>query len=229
MRLRGYKHYYSNMKISVEVIKSEEKYLSSLESFFKEKWGDTKLWSHDLSHHKRVWEFAKELLHYAEIQDNHFIGELLIACFLHDLGMSADPGERHGHHSRKLCEEFLSDNNMDPADYADLLEAIENHDNKEYTDSPSGNNLLQLLSVADDLDAFGYTGIYRYLDIYRERGIKPEVLIPMVLKNAANRYNNLKKNFSNYPELIRRHHSRYIVLSDFFENLHSEISGDDLC
>ena len=31
-----------------------------------------------------------------------------------------------------------------------------------------------ILSVADDLDAFGFTGIYRYLEIYLTRGINPE-------------------------------------------------------
>jgi hypothetical protein len=31
--------------------------------------------------------------------------------------------------------------------------------------------MLTILSVADDLDAFGYIGIYRYIEIYLERGI----------------------------------------------------------
>ena len=35
-------------------------------------------------------------------------------------------------------------------------------------------NLLTILSVADDLDAFGFIGIYRYSEIYLTRGIDPE-------------------------------------------------------
>lgn len=40
---------------------TEEKYLRLPEDFFNEKWGDTKLWSHDLSHHKRVWNYAADI------------------------------------------------------------------------------------------------------------------------------------------------------------------------
>ena len=36
------------------------------------------------------------------------------------------------------------------------------------------NDLLTILSVSDDLDAFGYIGIYRYTEIYLTRGIDPE-------------------------------------------------------
>ena len=118
------------MKISVEVIKSEEKYLSVIEAFFKEKWGATKLWSHDLSHHKRVWNYAKELLQYIGDADQLFIEKLLIACYLHDIGMAIDKGEKHGIQSRKICESFLEENKISPAHYADLIQAIEYHDNK---------------------------------------------------------------------------------------------------
>ena len=102
------------MKISSAVRKSEEKYLSSVEAFFKDKWGETKLWSHDLSHHRRVWDYAKELLQYAGDTDQLFIEKLLIACYLHDIGMSIDPGEKHGIRSRVICELFLKENKIIP-------------------------------------------------------------------------------------------------------------------
>lgn len=207
------------MKISVEVIKSEEKYLSSIEAFFKKKWGDTKLWSHDLSHHRRVWNYAKELLTCIGDADQLFIEKLLIACYLHDSGMSIDPGEKHGIRSRVICESFLKENKIIPADYADLIQAIEYHDNKEYTDSPVDDKLLLLLSVADDLDAFGYTGILRYADIYLERGVSITDLGKMVIENSGKRFQNFEKAFSGYSELVERHRIRYQALISFYSEL----------
>jgi HD superfamily phosphodiesterase len=217
------------MNSSDSITQAEKKYLTLLESFFMQKWGETKLWSHDLSHHRRVWSYAKELLQYKDISDPLFVEKLLITCYLHDAGMAINPGSNHGQSSRKLCKEFLVKKKMNLSDYPDVLEAIGNHDNKEYADSPSENKLLLLLSVADDLDAFGYTGIYRYLEIYLVRGINPENIGPSVLKNTALRFNNFKNNFKNYPELVKKHQSRYIVLIDFFENLNSELSESDHC
>jgi len=159
------------MKISNLINITEKKYLTTLEVFFMEKWGDTKLWSHDLSHHKRVWNYAKELLNYSDEVDNQFIEKLLIACYLHDIGMVIERGEKHGIQSRRLCEEFLSRNEMNTSDFTDLLHVIEYHDNKNYQDSSGQNILFTILTVADDLDALGYIGIYRYAEIYLLRGV----------------------------------------------------------
>jgi HD superfamily phosphodiesterase len=94
----------------------------SLRCFFTLKWGDTLLWSHDLEHHRRVWYYAKEILEaeagktVIETKDSGTekitrngkidIDKLIIACFLHDLGMSEDQGVRHGHISRELGISF---------------------------------------------------------------------------------------------------------------------------
>jgi len=207
------------MNITDIILKSEEEYLSIIEAFFKMKWGETKLWSHDLSHHRRVWNYAKELLQYMGDTDQLFIEKLLIACYLHDIGMSIDPGEKHGIRSRMICELFLKENKIIPADYADLIQAIEYHDNKEYTDSPVDDKLLLLLSVADDLDAFGYTGILRYADIYLERDVSITDLGKMVIENSGKRFQNFEKAFSDYPELVERHRTRYQALTCFYSEL----------
>lgn len=204
---------------------AEGRYLALLESFFIDKWKNTRMWSHDLSHHHRVWQYAKELLRFTDtVPDEDFMDKLLIACYLHDIGMAEDRGEKHGINSRKLCEEFLSGINKEPDDFADLLHVIESHDNKSYAGSSVHSRLFLLLSAADDLDAFGYTGIYRYLDIYLARGIEPGKIAPQILKNAASRFEYFEHNFSNYPELISSHRQRYNVLRDFFKNLGSELS-----
>jgi hypothetical protein len=108
------------------------------------------------------------------------------------------------------------------SDYQDILEAIDNHDNKEYSDSPVNNKLLILLSAADDLDAFGYTGIYRYIEIYLARGIQPGKLGQMARENAEKRFNNFSLNFAHYPELVRKHKARYMLLDEFFKGFCTE-------
>ncbi|MGD0341861.1 MAG: HD domain-containing protein, partial [Bacteroidales bacterium] len=187
---------------------------------------DKRLWSHDLSHHRRVWEYARELLQNIgpeEINTNNlFIEKLIIACYLHDIGMSVDTGERHGRHSRKLCEQFLAENDLNPSDYTDVLDAIENHDNKDYTDSPVNDRLLMLLSVADDLDAFGYIGIYRYIEIYLARGIQPDKIGSIIRDNAARRFRNFESIFGRFPELISKHRIKFLVLDNFFKEFNSE-------
>jgi len=210
------KKYQCYMDLTDIINKSEEKYLLSVEAFFKDKWGDTKLWSHDLSHHRRVWEYAKELLQYSGDTGQLFIEKLLIACYLHDIGMSIDPGEKHGIRSRMICELFLEENKIISTDYADLLQAIENHDNKNYSDSTLKNRLLLLLSAADDLDAFGYTGILRYADIYLERDVSITDLGRMVIENSGNRFQNFEKAFSDFPGLVEKHRTRYQVLHRFY-------------
>ncbi len=151
-----------------------------------------------------------------DISDPLFVEKLLIACYLHDVGMAIDTGSKHGHLSRKICEDFIFQEKIDPADYADLLEAIENHDNKEYKGNQQDNRLLLYLTVADDLDAFGYTGILRYADIYLERGVSLTDLGGMVMENSGKRFQNFEKAFSDYPELVEKHRTRYQVLLRFF-------------
>jgi HD superfamily phosphodiesterase len=214
------------MNIINSIYKTEKKYLPELEAFFLDKWGETKLWSHDLSHHKRVWNYAKEiLLLYDDQADKLFVDKLLITCYLHDLGMSIDPGSKHGLSSKMLSAEFLIKNMMNMSDYPDILEAIENHDNKEYIDSPSHNKLLLLLSVADDMDAFGYIGIYRYIEIYLARGVQPDKIGPMILENAARRFKNLESVIGRFPGLLEKHRIRYLVLESFFKEFGSELES----
>ncbi len=206
-----------------EIISSTEKlYLTLLEEFFVRKWGDTVLLSHDLSHHKRVWEFAKELLECSEEKeiDDMFVVKLLISCYLHDIGMSSDQGVNHGSQSRKSAEEFLESNNLKISDFKDVLYAIESHDNKDYVKKISDNMLLKILSIADDLDAFGQTGIERYIEIYRARGIPEQHIGSSILENAAARFGHFELFATGKPELFGKHKKRYLVLREFFENFY---------
>lgn len=219
------------MNISQQIQKAENALKYPLEVFFSEKWGKTRLFSHDIDHHRRVWRYAKELLEAINSPggtfDPEFQGKLMIACYMHDLGMSADPGIRHGIHSRELCRQFLQKNYPDKPGYEDLLDAVENHDNKEYTtESQSENEILRLLSAADDLDAFGYIGIYRYIEIYAARGIRPELLGFEIKKNALGRFRNFERNLVAYPELISKYRKKYLILDNFFTRYNKELASN---
>ncbi len=219
------------MNISQQIQKAENALKYPLEDFFAERWGKTHLFSHDIDHHRRVWRYAKELLEVINSHGETFIPEfprkLMIACYMHDLGMSSDPGIRHGIHSRELCRQFLLKNFPDEPGCEDLLDAVENHDNKEYNpDDSSGNEILRLLSAADDLDAFGYIGIYRYIEIYLARGIRPELIGFEIKKNALGRFRNFERNFGAYPDLISKYRKKYLILDNFFTRYNKELASD---
>ncbi|HBZ20410.1 MAG TPA: hypothetical protein DEO60_04715 [Bacteroidales bacterium] len=86
------------------------------------------------------------------------------------------------------------------------------------------NEVLKILSVADDLDAFGYIGIYRYLEIYIARNIRPEVIGEEIRKNALRRFQNFEIKYRNFPELIEKHRERFLILDDFFVRYNKEAS-----
>ena len=142
---------------------------------------------------------------------------------MHDIGMSVDPGIRHGRYSRELCWQFLSKNKLPPGDWKIVLEAIENHDNKDYAGINSMNKVLQVLSVADDLDAFGYIGIFRYSEIYLTRGTDPKKIGYLIRENAGKRFENFISTFGYNIELAKKHQNRFTILDDFFSNYNDQL------
>ena len=137
--------------------------------------------------------------------------------------MSVDPGIKHGKYSKDLCLKFLDANNLPENDYLNALEAIEYHDNKDYSSSIFMNDLLTILSVADDLDAFGCTGIYRYSEIYLTREIGFEQIGYMIRENARKRYDNFIKSFGSVDELVMKHRERYYLLDMFFTRYNEQL------
>jgi HD superfamily phosphodiesterase len=208
------------------ITEAEKKHLENVRSFLAEVTKDTGLDSHGLDHHLRVWQYARQLLELKTLNAGSFpkaTGEkLLLAAMLHDSGMSIDPGPVHGIHSRKLCEKYLIRYRLPLPDYYDLLDAIENHDDKEYRLKGDRPLLDRLLAVADDLDAFGIIGIYRYLEIYIARRIPFELLGEKILPNAVSRYNNLLPEIEDYKEYCKVHTDRYNTLLDFLGRYNSQ-------
>jgi HD superfamily phosphodiesterase len=208
-----------DLKTSVESAEIQLKQI--LESFFISHYDENSLPSHGIDHHRRVWKNAAELLLFlAEkklVDDDRLPVKLLIASYLHDIGMSVEKGVRHGRYSRELCNVFFSENGIDANSLADVLDAIENHDNKEYTTKISKYNLLSILSVADDLDAFGFSGIFRYAEIYLARGIDFHDLGTLIQQNAVTRYNNFVNTFGFLEDMKLKQKARLDILNQFYD------------
>jgi HD superfamily phosphodiesterase len=215
------------MKFTRQIESAEKQYLQILEEFFISVYDEKTLSSHGIEHHRRVWKYSKELLKILPLtstrQTSRLAAELIIACYMHDVGMSVDPGVKHGKYSRELCSRFLSNNHMPRSEWDIVLEAIENHDNKDYTGIKSMNVILQVLSVADDLDAFGYIGIFRYSEIYLTRGTDPEKIGYMIRKNAGKRFENFIKTFGSESEIVQKHKKRYEILDEFFSKYNEQL------
>lgn len=207
---------------------AEEQWLFPLFNHCHELFSGVFLPSHDHQHHYRVWSHAKNLiLMLAESGcrvSTDLPQKLILAAFFHDTGLTCTTSEKHGMESKRLCEEFFrrGDHPL-PAGFSEILEAIEHHDDKSpRMDSLFGNpdqQVLQLLGTSDDLDAFGYTGIYRYAEIYLCRNINPKELPVRILENLNNRFNNLKNIFEPLPNFIKRQEIRYWITYEFYLGL----------
>jgi HD superfamily phosphodiesterase len=215
------------MDLSYRIISAETELIEDLEGFFTEIFKSVNLASHALDHHKRVWKYARELILFPavsdQINDELFPNNLLIASYLHDSGMSVDHGTRHGVHSRRFCEQFLKKYKLSVKDYTIALDAVENHDNKDYSTSSFNSQLLNILSIADDLDAFGNIGIYRYLEIYLARNKPFDQIGYLILENVKKRFDNLSQSLEFLPGFIEKQKIRYEIISSFFTSYNYQI------
>jgi HD superfamily phosphodiesterase len=181
-----------------KIEQAEDKWLHLVKVYLSKLFKDCWLPSHDIKHHERVWKNACFLDH--TINDEHFYEKLLIACFFHDVGLTVTKDKSHGLESRRFCERFLQvSHQMVDFETEQLLEAIENHDDKDYSSlmQAQSNHLLDVLAVADDMDAFGALGVYRYIEIYLLREVH-EQLNQKILNNALKRYNHCLKYYHYY-------------------------------
>jgi hypothetical protein len=104
-----------------------------------------------------------------------------------------------------------------------VLEAIEHHDNKDYNNKLLSNDLLTILSVSDDLDAFGFSGIFRYAEIYLTRGINPGKIGYLIRENSKKRFDNFVMKFGYDSEIVKKHIKRYYTLDNFFERYNEQL------
>ncbi|MBN1117368.1 MAG: HD domain-containing protein [Bacteroidales bacterium] len=198
-------------ELETNIAKAETLWYKSLYSEIETLFAAGDLPSHDHTHHKRVWEFARELLVAYNISDYPFIEGLLFACFFHDSGLSKTTDEKHGMESWLLLESFLSEKNIELNELLEpVREAVIEHDNKEYTNTGQAENLIyKLLAVADDLDAMGALGVLRYIEIYDRRGIDKKDMVEKIISNLNMRYWFVESKLNFDTDLLQRHKQRY--------------------
>jgi hypothetical protein len=184
-----------------------------------------------------VWSHARELLSQLEksgkTANEKDVEKLLIAVFFHDTGMSETLQKEHGQISRRIAKDFLKDKQLHSADLDEILDAVENHDKKDYKPSVSGKNelsLQKLLNISDDLDALSFIGAYRYTEIYLLRNIPVKDLSDAVLENLQKRFQHMKEYISFSPAFSKAQNLRYMATRNFFKDLSFQIKqvGDDL-
>ena len=149
----------------------------------------------------------------------------MIASFFHDLGMAQSPREDHGRLGRELCQSWFSESGHNPpAGMESILEAIEWHDTKEariYPKAGSPPGILGILSVADDLEAMGIIGIYRYAEIYLLRGIPMAHLGTRVLENAEKRIRNLTSP-GIFAKVMDDYQQQFVELTRFYRRYNQQ-------
>lgn len=208
---------------------SESKWLKPLYKHSKSLFEKTHLPSHDAEHHLRVWLHCRGLLielHKAGIKATHdTIDKAIVACFFHDAGLTLDMGEQHGFLGRKICEEFFRSNpSFLVPDLEEVLDAIEKHDDKSKKEVTAMTpytmkTILKLVSAADDLDALGYIGVFRYAEIYLKRGIPDKEIPKKVCINLRNRFSNFLNTYSGLHKYSEKQKIRYQEIFDFFTEL----------
>jgi HD superfamily phosphodiesterase len=195
---------------------------------------DVFLPSHDHLHHYRVWSYAKDLMLMLEEAGCNIPlqlpEQLILAAFFHDTGLIRTHDEKHGLESRRQCTEFfMLGEHPVPDAFPEILDAIEHHDDKTFrgqtiTEEPD-RLLLSLLGTSDDLDAFGYTGIYRYAEIYLLRKFNPADLPVRILGNLTHRFNNLNCLFDPLPHFVDRQKIRYWITYEFYAGLMADMAA----
>lgn len=224
------------MDLQEHIFHVEQKWLADLSRHCKKLFAGVFLPSHDHLHHHRVWRFARDIL--LAFDDTgkdvppELAEQLIIACFFHDTGLTITHDERHGAQSAVLLKEFgtlrFGTLESQTLRFQTILRAVEHHDEKSYTESIGSTQegmpeLLDILSAADDLDALGAIGVYRYAEMYLFRKISVVDLPGRVLSNLEARMIKLNYVFKDLPDFMKGHMVRHAMIRDFYERLKGDI------
>lgn len=225
-----------NQHIKDIINKVEENWRKPLITHTRNLFTSTFLPSHDLNHHLRTWDIAKSLLKELGTYNNQLTGEfvegVMIAIFFHDAGMTKTRSSQHGKRSRELYEEWVAaGNHPKPVRHPDIARAIELHDRKEedlFVEFPLHEepDLLTLVNVADDLDALGIVGIYRYAEIYLHRHVSLPTLGIRVLENVSLRFNTFSKVTALFPAIKNAYQPGYREIITFYDRYNQQVLAE---
>ncbi len=202
---------------------AESKHRILLEQECRGIFSRTAMPSHDHRHHERVWENAAMLL--GRLYDSGMVTDPLmaekaiIASYFHDTGLTVNPGPDHGTQSRHLCSLFLERSNLPDDDKREILEAVEKHDDKDYPAMSDPVSLTAIISVADDMDAFGSDAIERYIEIYSLRGLDSASIPEKVVSNVESRLRHLETTYAIFPDLAEQQRQRAETVISHFRKL----------
>lgn len=217
--------------LTKEIQEVEIRWLSVLSAEVDIIFSKVPLPSHNLQHHLRVWNFAKALLN-AYKQHNvsysqEFIEALIVAVFFHDSGLTITPDPSHGLASRNFANEFIErlGDYWNNKHSVEMLEAIEKHDDKNYTEKKTTSTspgIYQILTVADDLDALGCLGLLRYYEIYFQRNIPETEINQRIKTNLNSRFGYITRQLEFSVEILDKHRLRYQKAAAFIDKIGSE-------
>ncbi len=199
---------------------AESRYLGILTGECRRLFESSSMPSHDHLHHERVWKNAAVLLEQlytaGMVTDPRLPEKAIIASFFHDTGLTVNHGPDHGRESRQLCSLFLDSSNLNNADRQEILDAVEKHDDKEYQALSDPSSLAAVISVADDMDAFGQTGIERYKEIYAMRGIPENEMPRKIISNVMSRFRHLETTYHMFPDIVGEQRINARIVTDYF-------------
>jgi HD superfamily phosphodiesterase len=213
--------------LEIWIDRAEATWLDVLYENAKVLFQDNLLPSHDHTHHLRVWNLCKTLLReiatFNSRIDQSLVEGVLFAALFHDLGMATSTREDHGSlGSERFLKWFQDRGTTKPKRFDEITRAIELHDRKdlqiyESFSSEASPEILGILSVADDLEALGIIGIYRYTEIYLKRDIPLEELGNRILANVKSRFEHLSDGCQLCKHLLEKYGQQYDELCHFFE------------
>lgn len=226
-----------NKKTEEYILSVEEAWLEDVTSFVKDLFKDIYLPSHDHSHHLRTWKASKLIMREIAVFNvsitEEFVEAALLASLFHDTGISETRGIAHGTKGKNIYLKFITENHPgEPAMHQQIARAIEMHDQKTesifipfHWDRPP--DLLTMISIADDMDAMGTIGIYRYAEIYLHRGTPLKSLGMTLLENISIRYNNFSKASTLVPSLINKTKPKFQEILNFYDSYNQQLLTDD--
>lgn len=149
---------------------------------------------------------------------------LKMAIVLHDIGVFYTQEQYHGSESASRIRESIDELGISKGLMKRLCSMIRAHDDPGFADnSPEA----QALRTLDSLDAFGYMGAYRYLEIDYRRGLRPPTIYQRALDSLIMRRENLEIKLFEPRDLPLIHESfeqGFNLFKDLVENKdHSEI------
>lgn len=222
--------------LEIWIDRAETSWLDILYENAKALFRDIKLPSHDHTHHLRVWNLCKALLREIATFNSRFdqslVEGVLLAAFFHDLGMATSTREDHGSLGSERFQKWAQDRGViRPGRFDEISRAIELHDRKdlqiyESFSSEASPEIMGILSVADDLEALGIIGIYRYAEIYLKRLIPLEELGGSILANVKGRFEHLSNGCRLCKHLIEKYRQQYNELCHFFDLYNIQLQAD---